>query len=68
MIAQPESIGISVKGTSLSEEETAALLTVINTQLVEVPPAEPPVDYATRNRVTTTWAAFDSWQQMPRGH
>jgi len=68
MITQPEPMGISVKGTTLSEEETAALLTVINTQLIEVPPAEPPVDYSTRNRVTSTWATFESWQQMPPGH
>lgn len=68
MTSQPPSTGIQVNGTTLTEEETAALLTVINTQLVETPPAEPPVDHSTRNRVISTWAAVDGWHESPRGH
>lgn len=68
MTPQPESTGITVNGTALSEEETAALLTVINTQLVDTQPAAPPVDYATRDRVISTWTTPDSWHTPPRGH
>ncbi len=68
MTTQPTSTGIKVHGTSLSEEETAALLAVINTQLVETPPVEPPVDYSTRNRVISTWTAVSGWHSPPRGH
>lgn len=68
MTPQPESTGIKVNGTTLTEEETAALLTVINTQLVETPPVEPPVDYSTRNRVISTWASVADWHNPPRGH
>ncbi|HEY4534624.1 MAG TPA: hypothetical protein VIG71_01390 [Enteractinococcus sp.] len=66
-MTQPESTGIQVHGTALSEEETAALLTVINTQLVELPPPEPPVDHATRNRVMSTWSPVPGWHTPPRG-
>ena len=65
---QPESTGITVHGTTLSEEETAALLTVIHTQLVELPPPEPAVDYSTRNRVMSTWNTMPGWHTPPRGH
>ena len=68
MTFQPASTGIHVNGTALTEEETAALLTVINTQLVETPPVEPPVDHSTRNRVISTWATTGSWHELPRGH
>lgn len=68
MTKQPESTGIRVNGTSLTEEETAALLTVINTQLVDTPPAEPPVDHSTRTRVTSTWLAVDGWHKPPHGY
>lgn len=68
MTTQPESTGITVHGTHLSEEETAALLAVVNTQLIDTPPAQPSVDHATRHRVTSTWAGNDSWQPWPRGH
>ncbi|GAA4111297.1 hypothetical protein [Enteractinococcus coprophilus] len=67
-MTQPESTGIKVHGTALSEEETAALLTVINTQLVELPPPEPPVDYSTRNRVMSTWHSDPGWRTLPRGY
>ena len=68
MTSQPASTGIKVHGTTLSEEETAALLTVINTQLVDTPPAEPPVDNSARNRVISTWASVSGWHTEPRGH
>ncbi|HEY4576876.1 MAG TPA: hypothetical protein VIG67_03365 [Yaniella sp.] len=68
MTSQPESTGIRVHGTSLTEEETAALLAVVNTQLVETPPAEPPVDHSTRNRVISTWGSVEGWHQPPYGH
>lgn len=68
MTKQPESTGIRVNGTVLNEEETAALLAVINTQLVDTPPAEPPVDYSTRTRVTSTWFTGDAWQVPPQGY
>lgn len=68
MTNQPTSTGITVHGTELSEEETAALLAVVNTQLVDTPPAQPPVDHSTRCRVTSTWAGFDSWHNLPQGH
>lgn len=61
------STGIQVNGTSLTEEETAALLTVVNTQLVEVPEPEPPVDYSTRNRVISAWTTVTAWQSPPYG-
>lgn len=68
MTHQPESTGITVRGTELSEEETAALLAVVNTQLIETGPTQPPADHATRNRVTTTWAGVESWHNLPQGH
>lgn len=68
MTHQPESTGITVNGTELSEEETAALLTVVNTQLIVTPAAEPPVDHSTRNRVISTWGGFNSWYNLPQGH
>lgn len=68
MSAQPESTGIAVRGTSLTEEETAALLAVVNTQLVMTPPAPQPVDHSTRNRVVSTWAPVTAWQSIPHGH
>lgn len=67
MTFQPESTGIKVHGTQLTEEETAALLTVVNTQLIIPPAAEPPVDHSTRNRVTSTWADHAGWHIAPRG-
>lgn len=66
-MTQPESTGIKVHGTALSEEETAALLTVINTQLVELPPPERPVDHSMRNRVMSTWNSVSGWHTPPRG-
>ncbi len=68
MTFQPESTGIRVRGTALNEEETAALLAVVNTQLVETPPADPPVDHSTRNRVSSTWGSVTGWHQPPHGH
>lgn len=68
MTTQPESTGITVHGTHLSEEETAALLAVVNTQLIDTPPAQPPVDDATQRRVTSTWTDTESWQSLPKGH
>lgn len=68
MTFQPPSTGIKVNGTTLTEEETAALLTVVNTQLVETSPAEPPVDHSTRNRVVSTWASVTDWREPPQGH
>lgn len=68
MTTKPESTGITVHGTDLSEEETAALLAVVNTQLIDTPPAQPSVDHATRHRVTSTWAGVDSWHTLPPGH
>lgn len=68
MTFQPFSTGITVHGTDLTEEETAALLTVVNTQLVEIVPPEPPADHAVRNRVMSTWADVPGWHQPPRGH
>lgn len=68
MTFQPPSTGIKVNGTALSEEETAALLAVVNTQLVDTPPAEPPVDHSTRNRVVSTWASVAGWHEPPQGH
>lgn len=68
MINQPEQTGISVNGTELTEEETAALLTVVNTQLINTPPAQPPKDTATQDRVISTWAGFESWHNRPPGH
>lgn len=67
MTEEPISTGIQVQGTALTEEETAALLAVINTQLVTTPPVEPPVDHSTRNRVISTWANVDQWQIPSRG-
>lgn len=68
MTNQPESTGIAVHGTTLSEEETAALLAVVNTQLIDTPPPQPQVDHATRQRVTSTWGTNTSWHNLPRGH
>lgn len=68
MSDQPESTGISVHGTELSEEETAALLAVITTQLVDTVPATLTPDHSTRHRVSSTWADFATWQNLPRGH
>ncbi|WP_022869263.1 hypothetical protein [Yaniella halotolerans] len=68
MTSQPESTGIRVQGTELSEEETAALLAVVNTQLIDAPVEEPTVDYATSRRITSTWADAASWQPLSRGH
>lgn len=68
MTFPPESTGIKVHGTDLTEEETAAILTVVNTQLVTPPAAEPPVDDSTRNRVMSTWAEHAGWHSPPRGY
>lgn len=68
MTFPPESTGIKVHGTDLTEEETAAILTVVNTQLVTPPAAEPPVDDSTRNRVMSTWAERAGWHSPPRGY
>lgn len=67
-MTSPESTGITVHGTELSEEETAALLAVVNTQLVDIGPAQPPADHATLNRVTSTWVERESWPNLPQGH
>lgn len=68
MTQQPESTGITVAGTSLSEEETAALLAVVNTQLMVTTPEQAPSDHATSGRVTSTWADTTSWHTPPKGH
>jgi len=68
MTSQPESTGIRVQGTDLSEEETAALLTVVHTQLIDAPRQQSTVDAAARRRITSTWADSASWQPLSRGH
>ena len=68
MTDQPAFTGIKVSGTELSEEETAAVLTVVNTQLINAPQADRTVDHATRKRVTSTWAPVNSWHNLPPGH
>lgn len=68
MTNQPEPTGITVTGTELSQEETAAVLTVVNTQLINAPQPPRIVDHTTRNRVTSTWRPVDSWHNLPPGH
>lgn len=67
MTTEPESTGITVHGTALSEEETAALLAVVNTQLVNTVPEQRLASYTTQ-RITSTWASSDSWHYLPPGH
>lgn len=67
MTDAPQNSGIKIRGTALSPEETAALLTVINTQVVTTQPENPPVNHSNRNRVVSTWADVTQWHSLPRG-